>query len=285
MNTTPPSSRRGAAPGPAELRAAIERIHAACVRADPDLRDAPPHPAARVGMVARFGAILRAFHRHLPPRRPLDGLEVGVGEGALVLALAEFLPDVRWQGVDIPRRHAGDPAAFDALMASRAIRIVEADLTEASIPHTDGSFEAVSFSEVLEHLPATGVMPTLRDIARVLRPGGVVVATSPNLVSLMNRLLLLAGRSPFHLPVSEDVHGCRTFPHIHLYTAPEFEALCRLAGLEPVGREHLTYLAYAFFGLRRLRNAALRFYLAAERLLGALAPALRDGWLVAARKP
>ncbi len=267
------------------LREAIERIHEECIRADPGLRHVQHVGPGRDGMVARFESIVRAFRRHLPVGRSLEGLEVGVGEGALVLALHEFVPGVRWQGVDIPLRHSTYQQAFDDIMARRSIRIVEADLTRHTIPFGDAKFDAVSFSEVLEHLPANGVMPTLREVERVLRPGGILVATSPNLVSLMNRLLLLVGTSPFHLPIAEDFNGCQTYPHIHLYAASEFEALCRTAGLDPVGREHLTYLTHAFFTGQPVRDATLRAYLLAERLLGALAPTLKDGWMVAARKP
>jgi len=239
-------------------------------------------------MCARFCAILQAFQDLLPAAAPgaLEGLEVGVGEGALWLALQEFVPSVRWHGLDIPRRHAAYQAAFDELLARRGLSLTEADLSREPIPRADASTDAVSFSEVLEHLPPDSVLPLLGEIARVLRPGGLLVATSPNLTSLLNRLLLLAGVSPFHLPVAEDEFGCRTYPHIHLYTVSEFEELCRCAGLVPARRAHRTYLAGAFFAPGRLlRNAALRLYLAAEHLLGTLAPGLRDGWLVAARKP
>lgn len=285
MSDAGPMTNAGALPERRALRAAIERIHGECMRADPALRDARHAEYGRAGMVTRFASIVRAFLRRLPGGRPLDGLEVGVGEGALVLALHEFVPAVRWQGVDIPLRHSTYQREFDAIMVRHSIRIVEADLTRNTIPFPDASFDAVSFSEVLEHLPANGVMPTLCEIARILRPGGIVVATSPNLLSLMNRLLFLAGRSPFHLPVSENYNGSEVYPHIHLYAAFEFEGLCRKAGLEPADREHLTYLTHAFFGGSAARNAVLRAYLAAEAVLGAVAPALKDGWLVAARKP
>lgn len=267
------------------LRDSINRLHEDCTRADPSLRDAVIQAHGRPGVVARFEAIFRALRRLLPGDRPLAGLEVGVGMGDLILALSEFVPHVRWQGVDIPRRHATYQQAFDALMARGSIRIVDADLTRNTLPFDDEIFDVVSFSEVIEHLPANGIMPTLCEIARVLRPGGVVVATSPNLLSLMNRILLLLGHSPFHLPIAENHNGSLTYPHIHLYGASEFESLCRAAGLEPIGREHLTYLTYAFFVGQPVRDAILRVYLLAERLLGALAPTLKDGWLVAARKP
>jgi SAM-dependent methyltransferase len=252
---------------------------------DPALRNAIIRAQSCCGVAARFQAIFRALRFHLPGDRPLDGLEVGVGTGDLILALSDFVPNVKWQGVDIPRRHATYQQAFDALMARRSIRVVDADLTRNTLPFGAGTFDAVSFSEVIEHLPANGIMPALCEIGRVLRPGGILVATSPNLLSLMNRILLLLGHSPFHLPIAEDHSGSLTYPHIHLYSASEFKLLCRAAGLDPVGCEHLTYLTHAFFGGSAARNAVLRAYLAAEAVLGAVAPALKDGWLVAARKP
>jgi SAM-dependent methyltransferase len=284
MNSLMKTTESGALPDRRTMRAAIERIHEECIRADPELRDARNLGPGRDGMVVRFDSIIRAFFQHLPKGRPMDGLEVGVGEGALVLALHEFISGVRWQGVDIPLRHATYQESFDAIMMRRSIPIVEADLTRNAIPFSDAMFDAVSFSELAEHLPANGVMPTLREIARVLRPKGIVVATSPNLVSLMNRVLLLLGKSPFHLPIAEDFHGCQTYPHIHLYTVSEFESLCRTAGLEPIAHEHLTYLTHAFFSDSPVRNTMLRAYLVAEALLGTVTPALKDGWLVAARK-
>jgi len=240
-------------------------------------------------MWARFRAIISALRDLLPPL-PTEaqprGLEVGVGEGTLLLLLHEFVPQLRWEGLDIPRRHAAYQAEFDHLLRERGLKLTEADLTRDPLPFADSTFAAVSFSEVAEHLPPNVLLPALREIHRVLTPDGVLVATSPNLTSLLNRLLIALGVSPFHLPVSEDVAGCSTYPHIHLYTAGEFEELCRLAGLEPIRRDHLTYLAGAFFTVGRpLRNAAMRLYLACELVLGTLAPGLRDGWLVAARRP
>ncbi len=267
----------------------VARVHELCIRLDPELRDARVHPEARRAMWTRYRAIISTLRDLLPPAvahpRP-RGLEIGVGEGTLLLLLHEFVPQLRWEGLDLPRRHAAYQAEFDRLLRDRGLSLTEADLTRDPLPFPDAAFAAVSFSEVAEHLPPNVLLPTLRDIARVLAPGGLLVATSPNLTSLLNRVLIAVGVSPFHLPVSEDIAGCATYPHIHLYTAREFEALCRLAGLEPIRRDHLTYLAGAFFTVGRpLRNAAMRLYLAGELLLGTLLPGLRDGWLLAARRP
>ncbi|MCX7819751.1 MAG: class I SAM-dependent methyltransferase [Kiritimatiellae bacterium] len=261
-------------------------MHALCTRLDPTLRTVRVHPEAYRGMWNRYRAIITAFQDLELPAPTGRGLEVGVGEGTLLLLLQEFVPQIQWHGLDIPRRHALYQADFDALLRERKVELTEADLTRQGIPFPDSGFLAISFSEVAEHLPPNALLPTLHEIRRVLVPGGLLVATSPNLTSLLNRFLIAVGRSPFHLPVPEDVGGCATYPYIHLFTAGEFEALCRLAGLEPLRREHITYLANAFFSAGRpLRNAAMRVYLLLEHLLGTLLPDLRDGWLVAARRP
>lgn len=44
----------------------------------------------------------------------------------------------------------------------------------------DGSFDAVLLIEVLEHLLPDQLEPTLAEVARLLAPGGIVVATTPH---------------------------------------------------------------------------------------------------------
>jgi ubiquinone/menaquinone biosynthesis C-methylase UbiE len=52
---------------------------------------------------------------------------------------------------------------------------IVSDIT--SIPVTDASFDAVMCTEVLEHVPDP--IAALRELARVLRPGGTMILTSP----------------------------------------------------------------------------------------------------------
>ena len=61
-------------------------------------------------------------------------------------------------------------------------------------PYPDGSFDVVVFSELIEHL---GVNPvrTLSEIHRVLRPGGAVVVTTPNALSLERFATFVRGGS------------------------------------------------------------------------------------------
>ena len=53
-------------------------------------------------------------------------------------------------------------------------------------------FDFVFFSEVIEHLPIPGYI-VLGRLRKVLRPGGVIICTTPNLYRLKNVLYMALG--------------------------------------------------------------------------------------------
>jgi SAM-dependent methyltransferase len=77
------------------------------------------------------------------------------------------------------------------------------------LPFAAGTFDVVLATEVLEHLPA--LPPVVAEVARILKPGGCFVFTTPNLHRLANRVqFLLAGsldlcgaRLGWHVPPSD----------------------------------------------------------------------------------
>ncbi|MEZ0346059.1 MAG: methyltransferase domain-containing protein [Infirmifilum sp.] len=76
--------------------------------------------------------------------------------------------------------------------------------------------------EVLEHIVNTDHV--LEELYRVLKPQGVLIISTPNLASWINRLLILLDMSPYNYNVSfkYPIHGpkCNLAPygHIRLYT-------------------------------------------------------------------
>lgn len=229
------------------------------------------------GAVNRYTAIVRAIERFAP--RPGPALDVGVGHGIPMLLYSHLFPDLEWHGVDVPWATFTHPD-----LQPFVPRIRGCDLEKDEIPFAPDTFHCAVLSEVAEHIPPPAFTHALTQIHRVLAPGGVLVATSPNLVSLMNRLIFLVGGSPFHLPIRADNYG-GGYPHIHLYSGREVAALGRRLGYEVASVGYHTYFTYALIQNNRLRNAVLRMYLAGERLAGCLLPSLRDGWVVVLRKP
>jgi 2-polyprenyl-3-methyl-5-hydroxy-6-metoxy-1,4-benzoquinol methylase len=67
------------------------------------------------------------------------------------------------------------------------------DISEP-LPFGNSSFDAAIAGELLEHLPKPDAV--LDQVARVLSPDGLLVASVPNALRLKNRLRFLMGRPP-----------------------------------------------------------------------------------------
>ncbi len=108
-------------------------------------------------------------HQILAAALPISGggpvVDLGCGPGLTLLALRERLgPEVELVGVE-----KGLPALEPSLAADVKVRAVAADLREP-LPFSDASFEAALCHNTLECL--TDKQAFLREVARVLRPGG-----------------------------------------------------------------------------------------------------------------
>ena len=82
-----------------------------------------------------------------------------------------------------------------ALAAARGIQTALADLDEAVFDFPDDNFDCVVVGEVLDYVFDPDAV--IEDIYRVLKPGGKLIITVPNLASFGNRLLVLLGWHPF----------------------------------------------------------------------------------------
>jgi Methyltransferase domain len=80
----------------------------------------------------------------------------------------------------------------------------EVDLETAEFPAPGGQFDLVVWNRDL--VTVKNVVPAFREVRRVLQPGGFLIVAVPNLAALHNRLLLLAGRQPTTLHVSNGDH-------------------------------------------------------------------------------
>jgi SAM-dependent methyltransferase len=100
-------------------------------------------------------------------------LEVGPGPGHLAVRLLQAIPGAHWTGLDIdPAMVAAARARLGrASLAARAT-CVEGDVS--ALPFADASFDLVVTSFSAHHWPDAAA--GFAEIARVLRPGGTVLA-------------------------------------------------------------------------------------------------------------
>lgn len=150
-------------------------------------------------------------------------LDVGCGRGAVAALLSERFEEVH--GVDT------DEEAL-ATAAGRGVATARVDLDRERLPYADGYFDAVLSLDVIEHVLDPAVF--VRELARVLRPGGKIYLATPNVRFLgYLRTLLLRGRFPL---TSSDPRAWQG-GHIHFFTNADLEALLDQSGFEAV-RHH-----------------------------------------------
>jgi 2-polyprenyl-3-methyl-5-hydroxy-6-metoxy-1,4-benzoquinol methylase len=161
----------------------------------------PSQPAPPTGLPFDYGGIpdgyydrvlyegngvRRAWHlakfervfEYLPPRANQALLDIGCFAGSF-LSLAPPERFSRQGGVDIlPAQIAYATARYGTPF--RSFRHVE---SIASLSGLDDRFDCVTLIEVIEHLSETEIQEILRQISRVLAPGGKLVLTTPNYTS------------------------------------------------------------------------------------------------------
>jgi len=77
----------------------------------------------------------------------------------------------------------------DEFMELDDIKVDIVDLNDGTLPYPDNSFDLVTFTEVAEHLE--NYRAIVREIHRVLKPGGVIVITTPNILNMKSRMRFL----------------------------------------------------------------------------------------------
>jgi predicted SAM-dependent methyltransferase len=101
------------------------------------------------------------------------------------------------------------------------------NMEESRFPYEDNSFEVVLYCEIIEHLLMNPVH-TLTEIHRVLKPGGLLVVTTPNVARFGNVLALADGRSIYDPYSGFGAYG----RHNREYSMGELLHLLKFAGFE-----------------------------------------------------
>jgi SAM-dependent methyltransferase len=165
------------------------------------------YAADRASLREKAARLLPLVERHGPRGRLLD---VGCAFGYTL----EVARERGWQVAGV------EPAADVAEQTARVLGVpVETDLFAARFG--DGTFEAVTLWDVIEHLPDP--RRALEEVARILAPHGVCSVVTPDLGSRAARLLGTRWEEMQKMP-----------EHIYFFDRASLAVLLRATGFEPL---------------------------------------------------
>lgn len=163
----------------------------------------------------------------LEPGKNARILDCGCGEGDFTAEVARRIGAGQVCGIEFIEEVAQKAE-------KNGIQVFRVNLNE-KIPVEDAAFDFVLASQIIHYLYETDLF--IREIHRVLKPGGYAIIATPNLASLHNIVSLVFGRQPHTAHISNEVRVGTLFkpsypkrrdrgiPHLRIFT---YEGLKRL---------------------------------------------------------
>lgn len=212
------------------------------------------------------------------------GVDIGCGDGFLARKIASRFPFGQFIGVELDRDTARIIAAENEFDPAAA-QVVPVVGNVYAIPLATGAADLALCSEVVEHL--TDDARALRELHRILKPGGLLILATPNAQPLPHRLVwaLRRRRSAGNDPVPPGATDSQCHGHINVQSSAYWRAALGRAGFvfeacRPVtplyGREGLDRSPFVSALLMLLQAATRRFSWGHH---------FSEGLVISARKP
>jgi SAM-dependent methyltransferase len=204
----------------------------------------------------------------LLPQTPTRGKLLELGSGIYLMTfLAERLRNYDIDMVQYWGRPSGEYASALTDVrsgASRTMPFREFNGEVEAFPYEDGSFDAILNCDTIEHVLCDPVH-MLAECHRVLKPGGVMVLTTPNVLRLDNVAKLLQGRNILDKYVLESASA----RHPREYAPQEISRLLEWVGFDVAGLSTIDVTRSVLpRTARRLATAGTRLFRAAARFVG-----------------
>jgi len=186
-------------------------------------------------------------------------LDVGCGTGRLRARLRSHCD--RYIGADAIR-HDGFPADAEFVLAN---------LDAGNVALPDGSCDVVACIETIEHVENPRAL--MRELVRLTGPGGWLVVTTPNQLSLLSKLTLIIKNEFVHFQERPGLYPA----HISALLEVDLVRMCR--------ENLLTEISVHYSGRGRIPFTGSDWPSPLRAASGAKGRAFSDNVLVVARKP
>lgn len=150
-----------------------------------------------------------------PPQTPLKILDVGCACGASLLSIKNKFPSADLHGIEL------DPGSWS--IASKLFPVTQGNVEE-DLDYPLESFDYIIFGDVLEHLHQPQAV--LVNMKRYLKPGGMILASIPNIMHISVLGDLLNGNFTY-----QD-SGILDRTHLRFFTKGEIQKMFSRAGYE-----------------------------------------------------
>jgi 2-polyprenyl-3-methyl-5-hydroxy-6-metoxy-1,4-benzoquinol methylase len=209
-----------------------------------ELWDTGRDPAYSEAYEERFRFAIESLSAFCPP--PARVLDIAAAQGNFTIEVALRGYDAVWNDL------RGDLQGYVEQKAPPSARLSFQVGNVFELPQRGVLYDAVLMCEVIEHVAHPDRL--LASVARLLRPGGIVVLTTPNGGFVRNPLPRFSetrDRSTYEATqFRPDADG-----HLFLLTPDELAELAHRAGLHLEKVETFTnFLSHGWLGTRRLRQ-------------------------------
>ena len=185
-------------------------------------------PGTQVVIHHQFARVAEA----LELRPGLRLLDLGCGVGHFLAWLARQM-HAEYHGIDL--------SLNNALSAQKRNPVLQIAVGDAEfLPYKDASFDRILYNGAAHHLP--DLRSAIREMYRVLAPGGVTVMYEPATTPLANAIRwLLCRSSKYESPVDLE--------HKDEFTRTNVETLLTETGLTGISTSYYDFLAYPLSGM------------------------------------
>ena len=192
-------------------------------------------------------AFTASLIENLSPTKGARILDIGTGIGILPYVLTRLGYQAEGADLFVFPEHENDMFQFAEIdviqerWQAAGVTVTNTNIYKHELPWPNDTYDIVVSEAMIEHLkdPKT----YLEQMKRLVKPGGHIIISTPNLTTLLKRVRFLLGRSP-NWPIKEFFADGESFTgHWREYTMKELIEVCELAGLTVVTAHNINLLA------------------------------------------